>query len=196
MTRIVPGRSMSCTHTDVLFCSHRIVLQPRQEQQISPHGYTKFCRVRTPRWAGRKVSLAAQCSLQRLQRAARVDGAGALAGGPPGGGEGAGLVPLPEQPAGDRRRHRRPHHPVLEHLHRRAAQQHRHRVSGALGCGVRVCPCRNPALSQSQLAHPVKADQLYEMTVMATLHKCRARLFPLFPLQSDSTPLHCDTQFN
>ena len=59
-----------------------------------------------------------------------ADAAGALAGGAPGGGEGAGVVPVPDQPAGHRRRDCRPLHPVLEHLHRRAAQQHRHRIPG------------------------------------------------------------------
>lgn len=55
--------------------------------------------------------------------AAPVDGAS-------GGRQGAGLVPLPVEPAGFRRRHRRPLHPLLEHDHRHAAQLHRHAVTG------------------------------------------------------------------
>jgi cell division cycle protein 20 (cofactor of APC complex) len=44
--------------------------------------------------------------------------------------QGPGLVPLPVQPAGHRRRHSRPLHPLLEHPDRRPAQQHRHRQPG------------------------------------------------------------------
>ena len=50
--------------------------------------------------------------------------------GPPGGGEGHRLVPPPTRPAGVRRRHGRPLHPLLEHPDLPATAVHGHRLTG------------------------------------------------------------------
>jgi len=55
---------------------------------------------------------------------------GAAVHGAPGCSEGHRLVSPPARPAGLRRRHRRPLHPLLEHSDRPALTVHRHRVSG------------------------------------------------------------------
>lgn len=73
---------------------------------------------------------------QRRQRqpalcvAPAVGAAGAALLGAPGGGQGDCLVAAPARPAGQRRRHRRPLHTLLEHNHGGAAAVHRHRLAG------------------------------------------------------------------
>ena len=68
----------------------------------------------------------------RVERDAR-DGPGAVpAGRAPGGGQGARVVSVAAQPARLGRRHRRPHHQVLELDLGRHGQQRGHQVAGAL----------------------------------------------------------------
>ena len=75
---------------------------------------------------------------------------------PPGGCEGAGLVPLPVQPAGLGRWHRGQDHQVLEHPHRGSPQQHRHRQPG-LRAAVEPPRARDPVFPRLQVGVAVAA---------------------------------------
>eukprot|EP00959_Pyramimonas_sp_CCMP1952_P380626 7974593-Pyramimonas_sp.AAC.2 len=86
-----------------------------------------------------------------LGRRADVDGEGGPVGGDPSapdrpaqrGGQGVGVVPVPVEPARQRGRDSGPVHQVLEHAHRRAAQQHRHALA-SVRAAVEPARARDP----------------------------------------------------